>query len=76
MNYSPGRSRDSIEHRRATPPGPATPSGRSRRARGRPCEIPGSGKGLTTHRVRHFGFGRSSSFYNVDTFNTYTAFTT
>ena len=50
MNYSPGRSRDTIERRRATPPGPATPSGRSRRARGRPCEIPGSGKGLTSHR--------------------------
>jgi len=48
MNYSPGRSRDTIERRRATPPGPAAPSGRSRRAKGRPCEIPGAGKGLTS----------------------------
>ena len=52
MNYSPGRSRDTIERRRATPPGPAAPSGRSRRANGRPCEIPGSGKGLKLVHVR------------------------
>ena len=41
MDYSPGRSRDTIERPRGTQPGPSAPSGRSRRARGRPCGIPG-----------------------------------
>ena len=41
MVSSPGRSRDTIERRRGTPPGPSTPSGRPRRAKGRPCDIPG-----------------------------------
>ena len=44
---APGRSRDTIERpRRAPPPGPDTPSGRPRRAKGRPCGFPGAGKGL------------------------------
>ena len=48
MDSSPGQSRDTIERRQATQPDPAAPSGRPRRARGRPCGFPGGGKGLYT----------------------------
>jgi hypothetical protein len=49
---SAGRSRGAAERRRGSPPGPSAPSGRRRRARGRPTQIPGAGKGLTTRSNR------------------------
>ena len=48
---SAGRSRGAAERRRGSPPGPSAPSGRRRRARGRPTQIPGAGKGLIRIRI-------------------------
>ena len=52
MVSSPGRSRRAKERRRGSQPGPSTADGRPRRAKGRPCDIPGAGKGLKRTRNR------------------------
>jgi hypothetical protein len=49
---SAGRSRGAAERRRGSPPGPSAPSGRRRRARGRPTQIPGVGRGLINAYTR------------------------